>query len=141
MNRSFKSDKRLICFCSIGISWGKDESREKTFFKFRGWDGSDNRTSGLNTLNDSLMDSDTAYSLQSAKCIVLKMGCDKVAGSNLERDKCGVCRRDKRNKCVGCDGQAYSNKRWGEVLNSIFHYHILIYRLSQGQKRSSQRIF
>ena len=87
------------------------------------------------------MDSDTAYSLQSAKCIVLKMGCDKVAGSNLERDKCGVCRRDKRNKCVGCDGQAYSNKRWGEVLNSIFHYHILIYRLSQGQKRSSQRIF
>ena len=68
------------------------------------------------------MDSDTAYSLQSAKCIVLKMGCDKVAGSNLERDKCGVCRRDKRNKCVGCDGQAYSNKRWGEVLNSIFQY-------------------
>lgn len=118
-NRSFKSDKRLICFCSVGTSWGKDESREKTFFKFRAWDGFDNRTSGYHALNDSFMDSDTAYSRRSAKCIVLKMGCDKVAGSKLQRDKCGVCTRDKRNKCVGCDGLAYSNKEWGEVLNSF----------------------
>ena len=63
------------------------------------------------------MDSQTSFSRQTAKCVVLKLGCDKEAGSNLQRDRCGLCTKQKwkRDSCVGCDDVPYSNKKWGKT--------------------------
>ena len=107
----------MVFTYSKGVFWGKETSRDLTFIKVRGWDCSNNLTSGYHRLNDSFMDSQTAFSLDAAKCVVLKLGCDNVAGSELERDRCGLCltRERDRNKCVGCDGIEYSNKKKGET--------------------------
>ena len=63
------------------------------------------------------MDSQPAFSRHVAECVAFKLGCDNVAGSELERDLCGQCTKVKRlrNRCVGCDGRAYSNMRKGDA--------------------------
>lgn len=94
--------------------WGKEDSRDFTFFKLRAWDCSDNRTSGYHQLNATIMDSQTAFSRQVVKCVVSKLGCDNVAGSKLEKDGCGKCVKKDRNKCLGCDGETYSKKKRGK---------------------------
>ena len=106
----------VMFVCSKGL-WGKEAARDFTYFKLRAWDRSDNRTSGNHQLNATFMDSQPAFSRHVAECVALRLGCDNVAGSELERDKCGQCTRVKRlkDRCVGCDGRAYSNMRKGNA--------------------------
>mgnify|MGYP007058645751 CR=1 FL=1 len=111
----------VFFFIHLAVSWRKKDALDFTFLKLRAWDRSDNRESGYQQLNASLMDSLSAFSSQAVKCIVPKLGCDNIEGSGLERDKCGVCakRLKDRNKCVGCDGKPYSGKKRGNDTNLL----------------------
>lgn len=91
--------------------WSKATSIDSTFIRVRAWDCSDQRSSGYYTLNSSVMETQTSFSLKSVKLVAFKLGCNNVAGSNKKRDRCGQCptRGVEKDSCLGCDGVPYSN--------------------------------